>query len=41
MERDKENKITVEGSLVEKRDLMASNGVVHTINDIVIPDSGK
>jgi len=37
----KDGEFTVDGQRVVARDLIASNGVVHIIESVMMPDSGK
>jgi len=39
MERTEDNKLTVENSSIQKRDIIATNGVIQVIDNIVIPDN--
>lgn len=39
--RDDNDKIFVEKSQIIDRDIMASNGVLHLIDDVIIPEEGN
>lgn len=39
--RDDNDKIFVEKSQIIDRDIMANNGVLHLIDDVIIPDEGN
>lgn len=35
-----ENGLTVQGNKIHEKDLLATNGVIHVVDDIFIPDAG-
>ena len=41
VERDDKNQLTVEGSKIIDSDIMATNGVVHVIDNALMPNEGK
>ena len=36
-----DDRLHVNGNAVSQADIMATNGVIHVLNDILVPDSGK
>ena len=41
LERDNKNTLSIEGVELIMSDIMATNGVIHVINDVIIPSAAK
>ena len=41
LERDNKNTLSVEGVELIMSDIMATNGVIHVVNDVIIPSAAK
>ena len=41
LERDNKNTLSVEGVELIMTDIMATNGVIHVVNDVIIPSAAK